>query len=150
MTATERRQLLPRSLSLPSLCLPQTAPFSYSSQAQFKRLFARQLCVNLHLHGAVNATQTRSRTRLMEARSSMQPLPIHPLPLPPVPPSASCCTRLYVAQLTFNCKTNTTHKTVRNKTKKTKAKEKTQLNLFYIFSSCLCCCCCCWVYDMIC
>lgn len=97
MTATERRQLLPLSLSLPftaplSLCLPRTAPFSYSSQAQFKRLFARQLCVNLHLHGAVNATQTRSRTRLMEARSSMQPLPIHPLP--PLPLAVPVCTSL--------------------------------------------------------
>lgn len=117
-TATERSQLLPLSPPLSpliSLSLPLAAPFSYSSQAQFKRLFALELCVNLHLHGAVNATQTRSRSKKFNAAS----------PHLPPSPCAPCCTRLYVAQLTFNCKTNTKQsETKRKKRQKRKRMRK--------------------------
>lgn len=80
MTGAERRQLpdsfaalLPFSLPLHALLL---APFSQSEccATQFKRHFARQRCVNLHLHGSTQTqtqaqTQIESRTRLVAASS---------------------------------------------------------------------------------
>lgn len=120
-TTTERSQLLPPSLSL-------AAPFSYSSQAQFKRLFALELCVNLHLHGAVNATQTRSRSKKFNAASPHTP----PLPLPPpLPLAVPVCTSLN--WLSIAKQTQNSRKQNEKKDKSEREWEKTQLNLFQIF-----------------